>query len=138
MEGLFYLINYISVSVICILLICWIFYLARALKYRKSTCESYEAEIRTFKEKTVGGKNIYGYRYIIDNIEYFGEIKTNNTYNMGDKVEIFYKRNNRGESITNMDKSKLAGKILGFFIAWIVCNVLFVLSVFGQVLYYNG
>ncbi|MBR2704886.1 MAG: hypothetical protein IKE91_05385 [Clostridia bacterium] len=123
---------------IFILFICWVFYLANAIKYRKSSCENYVAEIKSFKSKTFEGKNNYTYRYIVDNIEYFGEIKTNKLYNVGDKIEIAYKRNNRSESITIENRSKLAGKILLYLIAWLVCNVIFVLSVWGQYLYYNG
>ena len=138
MEVGFYYLNYASSCVIFILFICWVFYLANAIKYRKSSCENYEAEIKSFKSKTFEGKNNYTYRYIVDNIEYFGEIKTNKLYNVGDKIEIAYKRNNRSESITIENRSKLAGKILLYLIAWLVCNVIFVLSVWGQYLYYNG
>ncbi len=137
MEAIFYLINYIFSCVIFILFICWIFYLGKAIKYRKSSCEKYEAEIITFKGNTVGKKFIYEYKYVLDNINYFGDVKTKEQHNIGDKVEIFYKRNTRSESISKKDHSKLLGNILGFILAWIICNILFIIGVYGQYLFYN-
>ena len=137
MGAVFYLINYMFSCTIFIFFICWIYYFAKLIKYRKSSCDNYEAEIKTFKGRTFFGKNTYTYRYMLDNIEHFGEIKTNKAYNIGDRIEIAYKRNNRSESITRENRSRLPVKILGFIIAWIVCNVLFVLSVLGQYFYNN-
>ena len=137
MGAIFYLLNYAFSCVIFILFICWIFYLAKAIKYRKSSCEDFEAEIKSFKGKTIGKKYIYTYSYSVDNINYFGEVKSSETYNVGDKVEIFYKRRNRSESITKNNHKKLLTKILIFFVSWIVCNILFAFSVYGQYLFYN-
>ena len=95
MGAIFYLLNYASSCVIFILFICWIFYLAKAIKYRKSSCEDFEAEIKSFKGNTTGQKNIYTYGYMVDNINYFGEMKTSEMYNVGDKVGILYKRRNK-------------------------------------------
>ena len=137
MGTILYLLNYASSCVIFILFICWIFYLAKAIKYRKSSCEDFEAEIKSFKGNTTGQKNIYIYGYMVDNINYFGEMKTSEMYNVGDKVGILYKRRNRSESITKIDYKKLPTRILIFFITWIVCNILYALSVYGQYLFYN-
>ena len=82
-------------------------------------------------------KFIYEYKYVLDNIKYFGIIKTKEPHNIGDKIEIFYKRNTRSESISKKDHSKLLGNILGFILAWIICNILFIIGVYGQYLFYN-
>ncbi len=135
MDYLFYLLDYVLTCAICILFLCWGYYLLKAIKYRKSSCESYEASIKLFKEKTFNNKNLYTSEYSVDNIGHYGEIKTDENYNIGDKIEIFYKKSKQSDSITKKNKRKLPGKIIGFFIAWIICNVLFVLSVYGQYLY---
>ena len=137
MDYLFYLIDYVISCAVFGLFICWIFYLLKAIKYKKTSCESFYAEIISIKEKTRGNKYIYTYRYIVDSIAYFGEIKTKELHNIGDKVEIFFRRNNRSESITQKAHSKLVGKFIGFLIGWVICNILFVFSIYGQYLLYS-
>lgn len=137
MGAIFYLINYTISCICCVLFICWIFYLAKSIKYRKSSCDNYEAEVNMFKGNTWDNKKVYTYKYVIDNINYFGEIKTNETYNIGDRIEILVKRNNRSESIIPQKQNKLPIKALIYFISWVVCNVLFVLLVLGQYMLYD-